>query len=130
MSRILASPRSRQSMETKSLSDSTERAVRDFQTAHKLQPTGVVNENTATAINAAVNALQPTTAPEPEPKPDPLVVKGRITQADGGRVAGATVRAFDKDMRAEQPLGQAVTDKNGNYEIEYTAAQFGRTEKG
>ena len=53
-----------------SFGDFTEKAVREFQTAHKLAVSGVVNEHTATAINAAVDAPKP--APElPDPIPTP-----------------------------------------------------------
>ena len=66
---------------------------------------------------------------EPAPQEDKFVVKGTIRQADGDIFVGAIVRAFDKDLRREQPLGEKITNQNGNYEITYARAQFQRTEK-
>jgi Tc toxin complex TcA C-terminal TcB-binding domain/Neuraminidase-like domain/Salmonella virulence plasmid 28.1kDa A protein len=64
--------------------------------------------------------------PEPEPQ---FVVKGHIYQADGLALAGIIVRAFDRDLRSEQLLGQQTTNSTGYYEISYTRAQFRRAEK-
>ncbi len=59
-----------------------------------------------------------------------LVVRGQVRLADGSPLAGVLVRAYDKDLRSEQRLGEpATTDKDGRYEIGYTAAQFARAEK-
>ena len=45
------------------------------------------------------------------------IVKGRIHRADGSPFAGAVVHAFDKDLRSEETLGEAKTDKQGKYEV-------------
>ena len=66
---------------------------------------------------------------EPAPQEDKFVVKGTIRQADGDIFVGAIVRAFDKDLRREQLLGEKITDQNGDYEITYTRTQFQRAEK-
>ena len=58
-----------------------------------------------------------------------FVVKGVVRLADGGPIAGAVVKAFDKDLRREQPLGDTPTDVTGAYLIRYTADQFRRAEK-
>jgi len=58
-----------------------------------------------------------------------FIVRGEVRQADFSLAAGFLVRAFDKDLRHEEPLGQAVTGDDGKYEIRYTAAQFRRSEK-
>jgi hypothetical protein len=57
------------------------------------------------------------------------VVRGRIQAADGQALSGATVRAFDKDLRSEQDLGNNTTDADGNYLISYSPDQFKRAEK-
>src|ERR1051326_580216 len=45
-------------------------------------------------------------------------------------LAGAQVRAFDKDIRDEQALGRPVrSDKNGDYAVNYARDQFARTDK-
>lgn len=61
--------------------------------------------------------------------PKPFVVKGQIRQADGSLLVGGLVRAFDKDLRHEQLLGEQGTDTDGRYEIRYSRAMFRRAEK-
>ncbi|WP_022949759.1 Tc toxin subunit A-related protein [Methylohalobius crimeensis] len=56
-------------------------------------------------------------------------VRGAITSASGLPVSGVQVRAFDRDMRHEQPLGEKQTDSKGFYEITYSRSQFRRAEK-
>lgn len=96
--------------------DQTHKAVRDFQQNHNLRPTGVVDELTARLINEAVDALA-------------FVVQGAARLQDGTPSQGAIVRAFDKDLRREEPLGESITDAQGFYRITYTAGQFSRAEK-
>ncbi|MDR4497892.1 MAG: neuraminidase-like domain-containing protein [Candidatus Scalindua sp.] len=98
--------------------EETRRRVLDFQKAHGLGTTGVVDEVTARLINEEVEALQP------------FIVRGTVRQADGKPLPGGTVKAFDKDMRSEQELGKAETDTAGHYEITYRTNQFRRVEKG
>jgi peptidoglycan hydrolase-like protein with peptidoglycan-binding domain len=95
----------------------TRAAVVGFQEANRLEPTGVVVEGTAALINARVEARRP------------MVVRGRVRQPDGSPLAGALVRAFDKDLRSEELLGEVTTDEAGRYEVTYTAEQFRRAEK-
>ena len=97
--------------------EATLHAVREFQRRHGLEPTGVVDEGTGAQINAAFRQL-------------PRIVRGQIREADGSLFGGAIVRAFDKDMRSEESLGEATTDPKGRYQIRYTAEQFRRAEKG
>ena len=48
----------------------------------------------------------------------------------GDRQASTVVvHAFDRDMRHAEPLGQATTDHDGKFEIEYSRKQFRRAEK-
>jgi hypothetical protein len=58
-----------------------------------------------------------------------LLVKGEVHLSDGSPFAGLTVRAFDRDLRGEELLGETTTDENGQYEITYSATQFRRAEK-
>jgi hypothetical protein len=39
------------------------------------------------------------------------------------------VQVYDKDLRTEQLLGEAITNTDGYYEVTYTADQFRRAEK-
>lgn len=66
----------------------------------------------------------------PTPTDPPFIVRGTIRQAEGSPMSGMTVRAFDRDLRAEQFLGEQTTNANGYYEISYTRAQFRRADKG
>lgn len=62
-------------------------------------------------------------------QPARFAVKGQIRRPDRRPLAQAVVRAFDRDLRSEQLLGEAIADESGNYEILYTAARFRRAEK-
>jgi hypothetical protein len=67
---------------------------------------------------------------------DRFVVSGRVMWADGSPVAGVIVRAFDQDLRNDQPLGpyapafkrETRSDAEGCYEIRYRRAQFAQAE--
>src|SRR5438105_2081018 len=59
-----------------------------------------------------------------------FIVQGEVRHADGSSYVGASASAFDRDLRSEEKLWQAVTDHVGRYEIRYTAKQFRREEKG
>ncbi|TVR42807.1 MAG: hypothetical protein EA394_02535, partial [Bacteroidia bacterium] len=70
-------------------------------------------------------------AQEDPPIPVPsFSLSGNIYQADGRPLAGVMVRAFDRDMRSEEFLGEQVADEDGFYMILYYASQFRRAEKG
>jgi hypothetical protein len=53
------------------------------------------------------------------------LVHGTITGSDSGTaVQGIIVRAFDKDLFREQPLGEAKTDREGRYSIQFDRRNF------
>jgi hypothetical protein len=56
-------------------------------------------------------------------------VYGTITDPQGNKLANRLVRAFDRDLRNEQALGEAITGENGRYSISYNSEQFSRAEK-
>ena len=62
-------------------------------------------------------------------EPESFIVRGQIRHEDGSLLRGVRVRAFDKDLRSEELLGEAVTNDKGRYQIAYTAKQFSRAEK-
>ena len=105
----------------------TRRSVEQFQEQHGLEMTGVVDEPTARLINEALQALEP--GPESDDATGSFVVRGHVRKTDGSPLIRAVVMAFDKDLRDEEQVGEAVTDESGRYEIAYTAAQFRRAEK-
>lgn len=47
-----------------------------------------------------------------------------VAQGTDTPVEGLTVQAFDKDFFREQPLGQAITDRAGRYQIEFGRQAF------
>lgn len=83
------------------------------------------NAKAEETIDIVIQPQQP-----PEPSPDQFIVKGTIRQFNDKPFVGAIVRAFDRDFRSEQRLGEKLTDRTGYYEISYTRAQFSRLEKG
>ena len=64
-----------------------------------------------------------------EQTPQTMKVRGQVRHLDGTRLFGKIVRAFDKDLRSEELLGEHNTDAEGRYEIQYSAEQFSRAEK-
>jgi hypothetical protein len=96
----------------------TRDAVQRFQREHALEPTGVVDEETARLINAEVDRLgRP-------PAHAALVVRGAVINPDGSAVARAIVKAVDIALRTETPLGEAPTGADGKYEIGYQREQL------
>ena len=53
-----------------------------------------------------------------------------MRDATGIPYGGVTVRAFDKDLRTEEVIGETITDGQGSYEIKYVSQDFSETEKG
>jgi peptidoglycan hydrolase-like protein with peptidoglycan-binding domain len=100
----------------------TLQAVQNFQRKRGLPPAGVhlgvVDPVTARAINAAVDAIVPAR----------FVVTGQVRHQDGTPLGGLSVRAFDKDLRNTEPLGEATTDATpsnaGRYQMAFTSEKF------
>jgi hypothetical protein len=72
-----------------------------------------VDEATARAINARVDRSRAT-------------VRGRVRRQNQG-VEGLIVRACGCKLRSKTLLGEAVTDRQGNYEITYSPGAIPRT---
>lgn len=83
--------------------------------------------NIATGNTEVVIEVDIPAAGKPE---DTFVVRGNVRDADGSLLGGVVVKAFDKDLRRKQWLGQATTNNTGEYEIRYSDQQFCRAEKG
>lgn len=83
---------------------------------------GAVEDKTAARLNELLKSIGALDNPEPTR----FVVRGHVTGASKDRV----VRAYDKDFRSEELLGESSIDPQGNYEIRYDAALFQRAEKG
>jgi hypothetical protein len=57
------------------------------------------------------------------------IVRGTIRQVDGFPLPHLLVRAFDRDMRSETLLGQAITDAEGSYQITYSTNKLRMKDK-
>ncbi|MCI0627640.1 MAG: hypothetical protein L0387_39320 [Acidobacteria bacterium] len=60
-----------------------------------------------------------------------FIVSGKVSvSGEVFDLSGYIIRAFDKDLRSEELLGEAVTNVEGTYQISYTGERFRRAEKG
>jgi len=85
---------------------------------------GVVEDKTAARLNEILKSLG---LLDTEPV---FVVRGSVLDSNGKPAANLIVRAFDRDLRSEQLLGEVKSDRDGGYEIIYSADSFRRAEKG
>jgi len=93
--------------------EATRKLVGSFQEEQRLQTSGEVDEPTANALNALVDAQTR------------FSVSGQVRYGDDTPGANITVRAYNRDVgRDDQLLGEAKTDEQGKYQISYTAAAF------
>ncbi|TDP92928.1 neuraminidase-like domain-containing protein [Labedaea rhizosphaerae] len=84
----------------------------------QLPATGVADPDTVRALNAAETTRHG-------------YVVGLVLGPREEPATGVTVRAFDRDMRAEQPLGEpAVSGVDGFYQVTYTLDQAREAEAG
>ncbi|WP_433971887.1 neuraminidase-like domain-containing protein [Tunturiibacter lichenicola] len=59
------------------------------------------------------------------------LVRGTVSYRRGAGASGMLIRAYDKDMRSEQLLGnETKTDHAGRYQISYSAEKYVRAEAG
>lgn len=95
-----------------------------FQEEQGLEASGVVDELTANVMNRWLDELE-----EAGEGKTLYTVKGTLRFFDGFPAGGIIVSAFDRDLRSEQVLGQSQTNRQGNYQIQYSESQFGRAEQ-
>ncbi len=89
------------------------------------QYNGAVEETTADKMNEILKRLGGFDDEE-----NRFIVKGFIHNADGTGFVNAIVKAFDRDLRRSEPLGETTTGKDGYYEITYSQQQSSNAEKG
>jgi hypothetical protein len=86
----------------------------------------VVNVRTAGATTVEIVIAKGESPPADGMMPK---VYGVVRDTSQKPLHGAMVRAFDKDIRGAQPLGQpAVTDADGGYQIVYQRREFAETD--
>lgn len=98
---------------------STRKAVLEFQQELQLPVTGTVDETTADALQHRGST-----------GPRSYRVLGTVRHPNGQAARKLTVRAFDRDLRQEQALGETAVDGHGFYQIVYTDEQFRGAESG
>lgn len=50
---------------------------------------------------------------------------GKVIEKESGKgIANITVKAYDKDLRYDDSLGESITDKNGRFVINYSEKDF------
>jgi peptidoglycan hydrolase-like protein with peptidoglycan-binding domain len=101
----------------------TKELVANFQQRSALEVTGYVDQLTADAMNQLLRGLSALD------EPDRFVVRGILRLSDNTPVPGVKIRAFDRDLRSRELLGETNTNVDGYYEIFYTRDQFSRAEK-
>lgn len=70
--------------------------------------------------------------PKPPQQPAETVnysVSGRVVDADGKPVAGVLVRVYDKDVRYDDLLGAALTNRKGEFTVTYRRQDFSEGEE-
>src|SRR5262245_31969871 len=98
----------------------TRAAVLAFQTQHQLPPTGVVDRDTASALNAILGEPRESAGPSPAVEPTAgRAVAGTVAHADGSSVAGMAIRAYHRRIAGEELLGETRTTDRGQYAISY-----------
>ncbi|HEU4854668.1 MAG TPA: neuraminidase-like domain-containing protein [Nitrosospira sp.] len=109
--------------------EATSKLVRKFQEEHGLEVSGVVDEPTANAMNHLLDELGDSQNGQGGGGKAEFSVKGTVRFFDDFPAADIIVVAFDRDLRNEEVLGQSRTDRQGNYQIQYSESRFRTTEK-
>jgi hypothetical protein len=103
----------------------TRAAVEAFQVSKGLAPSGLVDAETAGALNAAVEGHQTVVGQAGsdvpiDPFPPAQRVSGTIVHADGTPLSGLVVQAFHRRVGGELPLGvEVASDDRGGFSITY-----------
>ena len=100
--------------------DGTQRALLVFKRKVGLDPTAVIDQESADRIDAEVEAR---TAGR-------FVVRGKVRYADGRPLKNTTIRGNDVDLRNVEELFEVTTDDLGNFVGFYSGDEFSRAEKG
>jgi hypothetical protein len=104
----------------------TKKVIVLFQRAYmQTDPTGLVDEATAGAVNQLLARYGLIEMEEN----DQYLVYGTVRDQSLLPLAKTTVKAFDKDIRSEQQIGETRTDTKGNYRIPYDVSKFQQEDK-
>src|SRR6267378_227261 len=103
---------------------STEASVRRFQAAHALPVTGVVDQAMADALNSLV--LGRGSDGRDADGAGPFVVEGSVGSRTGAGLGGLRVQIVDKNVGADRPIKEVMTDERGRYRVTFTLAEAGK----
>lgn len=67
--------------------------------------------------------------PERPTQPTDFSVRGRVVGVEGKPVAGVLVRIYDKDVKYDDLLGAALTNRNGEFSAAYRRQDFSEEEE-
>ncbi|GEM_PF-2869769 len=79
-------------------------------------------------------APPPPAKPTPKPKPKParkavtFNLRGQVMRADGKPASGVLVRVYDKDVKYDDLLGAALTNRKGEFAVSYRIQDFAENE--
>ncbi|MCI0702938.1 MAG: Tc toxin subunit A [Planctomycetia bacterium] len=93
----------------------THKLVSIFQDPRRLQPSGNVDELTASALNALIKEWELGLASTPTAQ----VVSGKVRREDDVALRDVRVRAFHEAASGTIRLGEDITDAEGRYTIRY-----------
>jgi len=106
--------------------EATVQAISAFQEKYmKVNSSGAIDETTAAALNALLQkyGFLPY-------KPVHRVVQGTVYDEWIEPLGGVRVKAFDQGIRNEHLLGEAKTNEQGHYHINYTREELSGADKG
>ena len=84
----------------------TQAIVRQFQTEHQIEPTGIVDAQTAKALSSAVDALT-------------YNIKGKVVSRTRAGTSGLRIEIVDKNIGHDDQLGSTTTDDNGEFKVKF-----------
>ena len=99
--------------------DTTGKLVSIFQRERNLQPSGEVDQPTASALNALLKEFGVLDQPTEPSMSRSFVVSGQVRSEDGLALQGMRVRAVHENATGTMRMGEDSTDAEGRYTIRY-----------
>lgn len=106
---------------TQTYGPATRDLVRAFQTEHRLDLTGAVDEPAAAALNTELTALG---VLDEDAAVQTWLVSGRVSCGTSASVGGLVARIVDKNVGADVLMTETLTDDDGTYEVSFSAELF------
>ena len=100
--------------------------LNELQRVLQMPVSEIIDEEQARRLNQELERLGAFDAPAPEFQ---YVVRGQLLYRRGRFIPDAIVRAYNRELRGEDLIGEAVSDESGNYEIFYSPERFTRAKQ-